>query len=163
RTALLTTWDRAVVFLRKAGTNILAICIVLWWLSSFPVHHSARADDLRGQAAAVGASGVPDAGKLAEGLRAEADRRERSEAVEQSFAGRIGRGIEPVLRPLGYDWQLGIGILTSFAAREVFVSTMSVVLAGEERKDPDAGFFDAMARARRDDGVTPVFTRAACW
>jgi ferrous iron transport protein B len=66
-----------------------------------------------------------------------------------------------VLAPIGADWQLSVGIVTSFAAREVFVSTMAVVVAGE--KDAEAeGVLDTLAAARRDDG-SPVFTLAACW
>lgn len=174
RTALVTTWDRGLVFLKKAGTNILAICVILWWLESFPhVPPPPEAERLRERAAALGATGdVPAEGRpgadadgsveTRESLLAEADRLERRHAKERSFAGRIGRAVQPVFAPLGYDWQLSIGVVTSFAAREVFVSTMAVVVAGEE--DAEAGgVLEAIGRAKRDDGVTPVFTRATCW
>src|SRR6185503_10788974 len=69
--------------------------------------------------------------------------------------------LQPVFAPLGFDRQLTVGVLTSFAAREVFVSTMAVVTAGED--DPDSpGVLDEIAAAKRDDG-TPVFTTAVCW
>jgi len=174
RTALVTTWDRGLVFLKKAGTNILAICVILWWLESFPhVPPPPEAERLRERAAVLGATGdVPAEGRpgadadgsveTRESLLAEADRLERRHAKERSFAGRIGRAVQPVFAPLGYDWQLSIGVVTSFAAREVFVSTMAVVVAGEE--DAEAGgVLEAIGRAKRDDGVTPVFTRATCW
>lgn len=156
KTALLTTYDRAWVFLKNAGTNILAICIVLWWLGSYPhVEPPARAVELRQQAESAAAA-------EGEALVAEADALEARHAVANSFAGRIGRTIQPVFEPLGYDWQLSIGVMTSFAAREVFVSTMAVVITGSEEAE-DEGILEAIGSARRDDGVTPVFTTATCW
>jgi ferrous iron transport protein B len=78
--------------------------------------------------------------------------------MANSFAGRLGRMIEPMFAPLGYDWQLSIGVLTSFAAREVFVSTMSVLFAGtDDAEDPLV--LDRIKTATRSDG-TPVFTTA---
>jgi ferrous iron transport protein B len=180
RTALMTTWDRALVFVKNAGTNILMICIALWWLGSYPrVDPPARAVELRQQAdlyerggaasPGIDAAAWPDAAAaisdpqgVAPALREEADRLERSHAKKHSFAGMLGRLIEPVFRPLGFDWQLTIGVLSSFAAREVFVSTMAIVVTGEEDKDR-AGVLEAIAQARRDDHATPVFTRPVCW
>jgi ferrous iron transport protein B len=74
----------------------------------------------------------------------------------------MGHAMEPVLRPLGYDWQLSIGVIASFAAREVFVGTMAVVVTGEEDAEAD-GVLDRIGAAKRDDGVTPIFTRATSW
>jgi ferrous iron transport protein B len=155
-TALMTTYDRAVVFLKKAGTNILAISIVLWWLSAFPhVAPPAEAVALREEAALVDAS-------RAEELNAAADRLEASHASAESFMGRIGRTVQPVFGPLGYDWQLTVGVMASFAAREVFVSTMAVVVTGEEDAESE-GVIERVAAAKRSDGVTPIFTAATCW
>lgn len=157
RTALLTTYDRALVFLKKAGTNIMAICIVLWWLGAYPhTAPPARAVELREQAAALA-----PADPARESLESEADRLTRQSAKAGSFAGRIGKAIQPVFAPLGYDWQLTVGVVTSFAAREVFVSTMAVVVAGEEDAESQ-GVLDKIAAARRDDG-SPLFTRAVGW
>jgi len=159
RTALLTTYDRALVFMKKAGTNILAICIVLWWLSAYPhVTPPQEVADLRTQASTIAAA-QPDE---AAAIEATADHMEASQAAAHSFAGRIGRFVQPVFEPLGYDWRLTVGVVTSFAAREVFASTMAVIIAGED--DPEAeGMLDQMTSATRDDGVTPVFTHATCW
>jgi ferrous iron transport protein B len=166
--ALLTAWDRGVMFLKKAGTVILAICIVLWWLGAYPhTDPPAEAADLRAQAAAI--SGVePDTldeaeldGPAAE-LAAEADAAEARHAQRHSFLGRMGETLEPVFRPLGYDRQLTIGVLASFAAREVFVSTMAVQVVGVDEAE-DEGVRRAIAGARRDDGVTPIFTPAVSW
>jgi ferrous iron transport protein B len=158
RTALITAWDRGRMFLMKAGTNILAICIVLWWLGAFPhVNPPAAASELEQRAAQVEAQAPADA----EDLRVEARRLTRMHQQANSFAGRLGRTVQPVLEPLGFDWQLSIGVLTSFAAREVFVSTMAVIVAGEEDAE-DEGVLEKIGSAKRDDG-TPVFTPAVCW
>lgn len=159
RTALLTTWDRGLVFTKKAGTNILAICIVLWWLGSYPhVQPPARAVELQAHAQQL----APTDPQQAEELRGEAEHLIASHAAASSYAGRLGRFVQPVFAPLGYDWQLTVGVVTSFAAREVFASTMAVIVAGEDDAEAD-GIVDKMATATRDDGVTPIFTVATCW
>ena len=76
-----------------------------------------------------------------------------------SFAGRLGRLAQPVFAPLGFDSQLTVGILTSFLAREVFVSTMSVLVGGSGEADVDVGVIERIRSATRDDG-TPLFTAA---
>lgn len=168
RTALLTTYDRGWVFLKNAGTNILAICIVLWWMGSFPkVQPPPEAVALHQQVvdAVHGAYSKTEPAELLakiEGWQAEAARLEASHAKAESYAGRLGRFVQPAFAPLGLDWQLTVGVLTSFAAREVFVSTMAVIVTGEEDAE-DAGVVSAVASARRSDGVTPVFTRATSW
>ncbi|HVP72384.1 MAG TPA: ferrous iron transporter B, partial [Phycisphaerales bacterium] len=155
RNALAMTIDRAMTFLRKAGTVIMAICIVLWWLSAYPqTGETPQAASMRAAAAEVQASNPDRAAAMA----GEADAIDSRAQLANSFAGRIGRTIEPVFRPVGYDWQLTIGVLTSFAAREVFVSTMSVLFAGvDDAEDPQV--LDRITHAQRSDG-TPVFTTA---
>jgi ferrous iron transport protein B len=148
RNALFTARDQGLSFLKTAGTVIMAICIVMWWLSAYPKADPApEAEALRVQAAAA-------PGPAGDRLLAEAEALDARAQQQASFAGRIGRAIQPVFQPLGYDWQLTAGLLTSFVAREVFVSTMSV-LAGAG----DAGVLAPIRTMRRDDG-TPVFTRA---
>ncbi len=163
RTALVTTIDRGGVFLKKAGTNILAISIVLWWLSSYPhVGPPAEAAAIRAQAVEAQHESKPQ--EEIDALRRRADELENSHALAESYAGRLGRVVEPVFEPLGYDWRLSIGVVTSFAAREVFGTTMMVVLNEDEEADiADEGVFETIASAKRDDGVTPVFTRATSW
>lgn len=157
-TALLTTYDRGMVFIKNAGTNILAILVVLWWLGAYPhVPRPAEAEHLDQRAAAIEAAS-PD--RAAE-FRAEADRITARHAKSESFLGHVGRTIQPALAPLGFDRQLSVGILASFAAREVFVSTMAVVTTGEEDKEKE-GVMEAVASAKRDDG-TPIFTAATSW
>lgn len=158
RTALIQAKDEGVSFLRKAGTVILGICMVMWWLSAYPRSAPpAEAEVLRAEAAGVETAQPA----RAEELRAQADRLEGIHGQRQSFAGRLGRAAQPLFAPLGYDWQLTVGVLTSFAAREVFVSTMAVLLVGDDEADfEDEGVLSSLRRARRDDG-SPVFSPAA--
>lgn len=129
---LLHMWQRARMFLQSAGTLILCLNIVLWFLATYP--HSAEREQHFAQLRQAVASGVAPAGVGQAALAAQVERQtaelnaqEAAERLQTSFAGRMGRFIEPVLAPLGFDWKIGIGIIASFAAREVFVSTMSTV------------------------------------
>ncbi len=78
-------------------------------------------------------------------------------AVEQSFAGQLGKAMEPAIEPLGYDWKIGVGLLASFAAREVFVSTMALVYGVDSEDAENESLRDSLRRARHPDG-TPVYT-----
>jgi ferrous iron transport protein B len=151
RTAFLTTVDRAWIFIKNAGTVILAIVIILWWLSAYPkVGTTKGVLALREQAIMVTQT------EESERLLSEADSMEYSQQLSGSFAGKIGKFVQPVFSPLGYDWKLTVGVMTSFAAREVFVSTLAVLTAGDD--DPEnEGVLEKIENAKRDDG-TPVFT-----
>jgi ferrous iron transport protein B len=152
RNALMTARDQGLSFLKTAGTVIMAICVVMWWLSAYPkAEPPPEAVALRAQAAAA-------APVDAEGLVARADALEARHQQTWSFAGRMGRIVEPVFAPLGYDWQLTVGVLTSFIAREVFVSTMSV-LASDYSGGDATGVIAAVREMPRDDG-SRVLTRA---
>ncbi|MBS0187914.1 MAG: ferrous iron transporter B [Planctomycetes bacterium] len=174
KTALATTIDRGWIFLKNAGTNILAICIVLWWLGSYPhVAPPESAGRLRTQAIDLraAASAEPTTARAEEALanarklEQEADRLTAANAKAHSFVGRLGKVVQPVFAPIGYDWQLTVGVLTSFAAREVFVSTMAIITSagGEDADAHDEGIVESIATAPRDDGKTPVFTAATSW
>jgi ferrous iron transport protein B len=155
RNALLTARDQGLSFLSTAGTVIVAICIVMWWLSAYPkVDAPPEAARLR---AAAEAPALPN--DQAAALLAEADALEVKTAQAGSFAGRIGHTLAPAFEPLGFDWQLTVGVLTSFLAREVFVSTMSVLAAGQAASDVDEGVVAMIRGMTRDDG-RPVFTPA---
>jgi ferrous iron transport protein B len=153
--AVLTARDQGVTFLRTAGTVIVAICVVMWWLSAYPkVGPGPEVQALRAQAAAPN---LPAA--QAALLTARADTMQNRAEQAGSAAGRAGSLVEPLFRPLGFDWQLTVGVLTSFLAREVFVSTMSVLVGGGGDADVDAGIIDRIRAMTRNDG-TPVFTPA---
>ena len=100
RTVLMTMLERAWLFLRRAGTVILSVSIVLWFLSSYPKQPA----------------GTPPAAQLA-----------------HSYAGRAGQAIEPVIAPLGFDWRIGVSLVSSFVAREVFVSSMGTIYSVGDR------------------------------
>jgi ferrous iron transport protein B len=85
-----------------------------------------------------------------------------AEALSASIAGRMGHTLEPVLRPLGYDWKIGIGLIASFAAREAFVGTMAIVHnLGDEPDGGNVTLGDAL-RAEKRSGGSPVYTPLVC-
>ena len=137
RTAVLNTIDRAWVFLKNAGTVILAIVVVLWWLSAYP---KVEVNDT----AVINQSESIDT----------------TAQLSGSFAGQIGHFIEPVFKPLGYDWKLTVGVLTSFAAREVFVSTIAVLVVGSDDVENET-VLEKIEHAKRDDGSPLLNTPTA--
>ena len=161
RVALLHTFDRAMIFVKQAGTIILLISLILWALAYYPKSAPpAAAVALTQQAAQFAAAGdKTNAVKCA----AEADRLAAQHSLQNSFAGKIGHVLEPFIAPLGYDWQIGIGIFSSFAAREVIVSTLAIVYGvGEDTADKNPGsLYDSLRRAKRSDG-TAIFNPATC-
>jgi len=158
RNAVRVAFDRGVTFLVKAGTVILLISVVLWWLSAFPrVDESSAVVDLRSEATSVESVDPDRAAELTIAANRLADR----EALSASFSGRLGHLVEPVFAPIGADWQLSIAILSSFAAREVFVSALLVTLGG----DPEAEgslVLDTIRQVQRDDG-TALLTFASAF
>ncbi len=152
-------WDRARVFLQQAGSVILAISIVLWVIATFPESEpSPEAQALASEARLLAEDG--NLGDAAE-LEHRANVMIKREALSHSVAGRLGKLIEPVVAPLGFDWQIGIGVITSFAAREVIVSTLAIVYGvGEDSIDENpTGLYEKLRKARRSNGE-PVFTMA---
>lgn len=144
-------WDRSKLFLRRAGTVILGINILLWFLATYP--RSSELDEQFSRRRAQWKQSIstpPTAAETEAGLQL--DHEEAGEKLRQSFAGRLGRAIEPVLKPLGFDWKIGIGIVTSFAAREVFVSTLSVVYNVGGDGENTASLAEVMKSERRSDG-----------
>jgi ferrous iron transport protein B len=143
-----TIYEKVRTFVFEAGKVILAISLLLWVLASY-----GPGDQMEGAAAAVTAK-QPNLGKT-----------ERQNAIgayklEHSFAGHFGKAIEPAIKPLGYDWKIGIALITSFAAREVFVGTMSTIysIGGDVTNDNTI-----KARLRREinpETGEPVFNVA---
>jgi ferrous iron transport protein B len=161
RTALLHTFDRAKIFVKQAGTIILVVSLALWALSHYPKSAPPPAAvALTAQAAQWEESG--DARK-ATAFRADSDRLTAQFSLRNSAAGRMGRLLEPALRPLGFDWQIGIGIISSFAAREVIVSTLAIVygVGQDAAEHHSSSLYDSLRHATRSDG-TPMFTTATC-
>ncbi len=150
----INAWRRLRIFLVDAGTIILAMTVVLWALLSFPKSEeiAIRYDQER---AIVAQTDLPP--DQFDRAIAALNAREASEQLEQSAAGRVGHALEPVLRPLGFDWQIGVGIIGAFAAREVFISTLGVVFGIGETDEENQPLRQALKQARHADG-TPVMT-----
>jgi ferrous iron transport protein B len=149
-------WDRSKLFLRRAGTVILGINILLWFLATYP-RDAALDRDVAAQRTAIAQSNQTEAQK-ADALK-KLDQDASGAKLRHSFAGRMGRAIEPIIAPLGFDWKMGIGIVSSFAAREVFVSSMSTVynVGTEQDSGSKTKLIETLRQQRRPDG-TPVYT-----
>lgn len=153
-------WDRSKLFLRRAGTVILAINIILWFLASYPKNGRVQQEFAAKRAAipTASASPVTDLEKeqkaQVDDKLAQLEKDEAGENLRHSFAGYMGRAIEPLIKPLGFDWKIGIGIVSSFAAREVFVSTMSTVYnVGSGDDDESAkNLANQLRQQKRPDG-----------
>jgi len=156
----LLVWQRAKAFLVRAGTVIFGISILIWAAANYPVDASLRRQErsLKEQIDVLAA-------KSEESPELEAAKAKladiKSQHLAQSIAGRAGHLIEPVIAPLGYDWKIGIGLIGSFAAREVFVNTMSVVYAVEAEDDDMTSLRDRVKQETRADGK-PVYTPLVC-
>ena len=134
--------ERAVAFLARAGTVILAMSIVVWALAYFPHGERPAVAPAAAHAAAVSAGD---------------DVAARAAQLEGSALGRVGHALEPVFRPLGWDWRITVATLASFPAREVVVATLGTIFnLGDAENDPE-GLERALAKARRADG-SPLFT-----
>jgi ferrous iron transport protein B len=108
--------------------------------------------------AAATTAATPDEHEAARLRVAELRNEETAERRERSYLGRMGKAIEPALKPLGFDWKVGVGILGSFAAREVFVATLGVIYAaGEDVEAEDTALHDRLRAERWPDG-RPVYT-----
>ncbi len=156
RTVLQNMFTRAGLFLKRAGTVILAISIILWALTYFPRNASPTIN--KNQQSSVTerapgeASGAPN-GEMATELVAE-----DSAQLQNSFAGQLGHFIEPVIQPLGFDWKIGVALIASFAAREVLVSTLSIIYnVGKDETEESETLISAIQAEKRADG-TPVWT-----
>jgi len=146
-------WDRSRLFLRRAGTVILGVNILLWFLATYPKTGNGameqRSDGVMEKTATPQHSNTP-------ALRPSAEL--AGEQLRNSFAGMMGRAIEPVIAPLGFDWKMGIGIVSSFAAREVFVSTMSTVYnIGDSEGAETRALAQILREQTRPDG-SPIYT-----
>jgi ferrous iron transport protein B len=118
-------YDRSKSFIITAGSIIMAMSVILWFLATYP-----RPDNT--------------------------EQLSSSQQIETSYAGLLGKSIEPVIKPLGYDWKIGIGLITSFAAREVIISTLST-LYNVSSDEGSTSLITAMRNDRHPDGKR-VFT-----
>jgi len=152
QTVLIKLWDRARIFLKRAGTVIFVVAIIVWGLAYFPrsdgIQIELQSDLARVQTTLTG-----------EPLATEIQRLENTAAADQlaqSYLGRAGRFIEPVFRPLGWDWRVSAAVIAGFPAREVVVAVMGTIYAvGEEAEE--ASLTVKLRSASWPDG-SPIFT-----
>jgi ferrous iron transport protein B len=164
KSLLIHMWDKAKVYLQKMGGIVLAFSVVIWFLGAFP-RNVQYSQDYPAQKASIEAklsdlshNNMPDLDgqsqigeRLKERLR-EIDMAMTRERMEHSYISRIGKAIEPVIKPLGFDWRLGVSLLTGFVAKEVVVSTMGVLFQTDNPKVNSSGLKDALQKS----GLTPV-------
>lgn len=148
-------FNKTKAFVFGAGKIILGISIVLWFLGSY------------GAGSAMDNAEQVIAERFNERTLSEVEMEQQlaSYKLEHSYAGKLGKFIEPIIRPLGYDWKIGIALLTSFAAREVFVGTMATIYSvGEDFEgDESIGIKDRMRREINPETGQPRFTKAVAF
>jgi len=153
--ALWVMYDRGVLFIKNAGTMILAICVVMWWLSAYPkVAPSVEVLKMRAETSVV-AQQTNANPEVVKSLENQANLQEARDQQLGSMAGKIGVIAEPLFRPLGFDHQLTVAVLTSFLAREVFVSTLMIISSTDS--NDESSLLEKLSQNRRADG-TLLFT-----
>lgn len=150
---LITMYEKAKTFVVEVGKIIIAISIVLWALASYgpPSRMDALEDKYNSEEFL---------------LRHNADDIDimySAEKLENSYIGILGKSIEPAIRPLGYDWKIGIALITSLAAREVFVGTMATLYSVEGGDENSASIREMMAKARNSDTGALVYSTATAF
>jgi ferrous iron transport protein B len=138
RAAVMQAWRKGKSFLKKAGTIILGLSIVIWVLSTFPEPNK-------------------------ELLEGKTEAQQAAIALEQSMLGTMGRTIEPVIEPLGMDWKIGVGILVSFGARELFVSSMGTIYALGDVDEESESLRERLMNEKDPETGKPIFSLAVAW
>jgi ferrous iron transport protein B len=147
---LLTMFDRAKTFVLEAGKVIIAVSIILWVLASYGPGNNFKQIEKKYSEPQYGQKMKPT----------EIEHAIASEKLESSYAGYLGHVIEPVIKPLGFDWKIGIALITSFAAREVFVGTMATIYSVDGNADEIQSVKEKMGGARNAETGKPTFTLA---
>lgn len=150
---LFSMYERAKTFVLEAGKVIIAVSVILWVLSSYGPGDRFKNIDQKYQQPQYTKAMAPDSLK----------RVISTEKLENSYAGVLGHVIEPVIKPIGFDWKIGIALITSFAAREVFVGTMATIYSVDGDADRIDSVQDKMRNARNPTTGGPVFTLAVAF
>jgi ferrous iron transport protein B len=146
---LTSVYQKSSAFVMEAGKIILAISVILWFMASFgPEERMAAVEQQAKQEVMNGRIPTSELAARTASLR-----------LEASYAGIAGQWIEPAIRPLGFDWKIGVALISSFAAREVFVGTMSVLYASGSEEETE-GLKSRMMSARHPETGKPVFSTA---
>ena len=153
RNVLIQMWERGSMFLKRAGTVILAISIVLWAMLSYPKMGVSAPDISPAAGIRPGPGGPPPIiDEPSKNGATVSEEKQASDTLSYSFAGRIGRVVEPLIAPLGFNWKIGIGLIGAMSAREVFVSTLGTVYSVGDADETSTGLKDAMRNDRWPDG-----------
>lgn len=151
RNALRYAYERGWMFLRDAGTIILLISIGIWALSTYPkLSDEQFTENMTADSVAVDTLSEDELANL----RSSADQR-------HALIGRMGQAVAPVFEPLGFDWKVSVGVMTSFAAREMVVSTLSILYGLGEEPEDESSLQQRLASATDADG-NRVFDTATC-
>ena len=149
----ITLWEKSRTFVLVAGKIIIAISIILWVLSNNGPGNKFR------NAETIVKSRPESASLSTTGLKKEV----AAFKLENSYAGIIGKVIEPVIRPLGFDWKIGIAIICSFAAREIFVGTMATLYSIGNDIDDSSTIRERLKSEKNPDTGLPVYTPAVAF
>jgi len=150
KNVLYTMYEKSKTFIIEAGKVIIAISIILWVLATFgPGNRLEKIDQKY-------ASALADTTKNT----AHIETLIATEKLENSYVGILGHWIEPAIRPLGYDWKIGIGLITSFAAREAFVGTMATIYSVDGGEEDTSTIRERMAASVNSKTGLPVYTFA---
>jgi ferrous iron transport protein B len=146
----MVVWEKLRVFVTDAGKVILAISIILWAMATF-----GPSDQMQ-----LAEKNVRQSAKHTTLSKAETEQKVAAIRLENSYIGILGKTIEPVIRPLGYDWKIGISLITSFAAREVFVGSLATIYAVQDDGGENKRLIDRLREDKRADGK-PTYTLAS--
>jgi len=146
-------YERAKTFVFQAGKVIIAISVILWVLASYGPGDRFQRIDQKYKQPEYALHLTPN----------ELSRAIKSEKLENSYAGVLGHAIEPAIKPLGFDWKIGIALITSFAAREVFVGTMATIYSVEGSAEKMESVQQKMKTATNPETGKPVFSLAVAF
>lgn len=152
KSILIHMWEKAKQYLHKMGGIILFASIIIWFLGYFP-RHTERGDVFDNQIAEIENAEQDSEARAA--TIAELQRLKSMEHQQNSYIGRIGQAVQPILQPLGFDWKMSVSLLTGMAAKEVVVSTLSVLYTGEA--DDSQGLSERLMQDKDAEG-NPIFT-----
>lgn len=164
RDVFLRVWQSGTDYVSRAGTVIFAMSVLIWALSYFP-HSDEVADNARerflterSEALELPREALEARLETDEAFAGTLDNAVAAAWMEDSFLGKIGKTVQPVFAPCGFDWRITVGLLGSFPARELIVSTLGITYSlGSEAGEEDVGLFDKMLESTHEDG-RPVFT-----
>ena len=141
RSIAIHMWERSILYLKKAGTLILAASVLIWFITNYPANVEYSKDY---DAAKVQITEQYDE-VAAKPLLAQLDQEQAGEKLALSYAGQFGHFIEPVIKPLGFDWKMGVGLVSAVAAKEVLVSTLATIYSVGDVEEDSQSLQEALA------------------